>query len=137
MQLYIETSADCNLCLGAKEDCAHLFFGCPFFRSNRIDKPFQGSTQLQRCPSWGQSGGAAVEGGQRGFVYSRCFGPYDCTQTTNYSMRERRLLIGSPMLWRVLWQVGSRDQGVAGPNVLANYSDGSVTNFLADHPFYY
>ena len=32
-QLYSESSTECGLCSGAKEDCAHLFFECPFVRS--------------------------------------------------------------------------------------------------------
>ena len=37
-RLYPGTSADCNHCLGAEEDSALLFFGCPFAQT--IDKPF-------------------------------------------------------------------------------------------------
>ena len=76
-----------------------------------IDKLFRGLTQSQRHPSGSQFEGAATEGGLKGFVYSRCSGPYGCTGTTSCSMGGQRPLMGLPMRWRVLWQPCPPDQG--------------------------
>ena len=45
--------------------------------------------------------------------------------------------MGSPMWWRVLWQPGPLDQGAGGPDVLANFFHGSVTDSLGDRPIHY
>ena len=72
-----------------------------------------------------------------GFTYWQCFRPYGYIETTSCSMGGRHPLTGSPMRWRVLWQYGPLDQGAEGPDVLANFFYGSVTDSSGDCPFQY
>ena len=63
-----------------------------------IDKLLQELTQLQSHSFRSQSARAAGEGGRMGFAYSRCSGPYGCTEMTRCSMGGRCPLTGPSML---------------------------------------
>ena len=51
-QLYLGTSADCLLCSGVEEDCAHLFFECPFARTIWTRQPISRVNTTSEMSFW-------------------------------------------------------------------------------------
>ena len=133
---YPETPTSCTLCSGGEEDCAHLFFECRFARMlwNRHTTP-RVDTILETS-FWDSI--QKIGGKRRGFEYSRCFGQYDCSGMTNYSMGGWPPLRVLLMQWRVLWQPGPPDLEKEGDQCIRlSILVGQSPILLGDHHLYF